>query len=385
MPTAAQLRIQIERKLADRIPAALSPAPQQQHATVSLGVPELDALVGGLPLGAVTELTGSAGSGRTALSLAAVARATRSAHVAAWVDPSNAFDPLSAAASGVLLDRLLWVRCPSVSETRQAASPLQQPSGFRTPHTDRVQHGGGSPHPRSEERGLPEAVHALLATPHTYRRDRITGTPGAPNRPLSPAAATAAAPRHRLSLRIEQAGTDRQPSRRGSYVLQQELFRPTPSQANASRSTLTSPARPAQPGKPWRRIDQALRVTDLLLQAGGFQVIVLDFADIAAEHVTRVPLATWFRFRAAAEHAQSALLVLTQHPSTGSSSAMLLKLETADDMVATTYFGGLRLSAAVARQRFASGPRTASIVPLRKPPRSVPAAQWSAHTHWVQP
>ena len=69
-----------------------------------------------------------------------------------------------------------------------------------------------------------------------------------------------------------------------------------------------------QASKPWERIEQALRVTDLLLQAGGFGIIVLDLADIAAEFVSRVPMATWFRFRAGAEQAQSALLVLTQHP-----------------------------------------------------------------------
>ena len=58
-------------------------------------------------------------------------------------------------------------------------------------------------------------------------------------------------------------------------------------------------------GKPWARIEQALRVTDLLLQAGGFSAIVLDMASIAPEYVSRVPLATWFRYRAAAERTQA--------------------------------------------------------------------------------
>jgi recombination protein RecA len=379
MPTAAALlRVQIESRLAARIPAALTPAPEPLRPTVSFGVPELDALTGGLPVGAVTELCGSAGSGRTALSLAAVAGATQTTHVAAWVDPTNAFDPLSAAAIGVLLDRLLWVRCPTDHPATQVEG-MQRSSGFRAPHTERVQHGGGSPHPRSEERGLPEAVNALLTTPAVYRRDRITGTPGAPNRSL--AAQPAPAPRHRLSLRIEQAGTDRHPSRRGSYVLQQrELFTPLPTNMAAAPQP-----RRAQTGKPWALIDQALRVTDLLLLAGGFQVIVLDLADIAPEQVTRIPLATWFRFRAAAEHAQSALLVLTQHPATGSSGGLLLKLESTSQMEVSTCYGGLCLSAQIARQRFAPAPESPSVVSQRKPPRSVFAAEWSAHAHWVRP
>jgi hypothetical protein len=48
-------------------------------------------------------------------------------------------------------------------------------------------------------------------------------------------------------------------------------------------------------------MDQALRAMDLLLQAGGFGAIVLDMESVAPEHVSRIPLATWFRYRAAAE------------------------------------------------------------------------------------
>ncbi len=374
MPSASQLRTNIERQLAGRIPAALTPVPRQLSRTVPAGVPTIDALTGGLPVGAITEVTGPAGSGRTALSLAAVALATRTGHVSAWVDTSNTFDPLSASASGVLLDRMLWVRCLPPREITQATPPVQQQSGFRTPHTDRVQHGG-SPHPRSEERGLPEAVHALLANTQAYRKDRITGTPGAPNRPLT----QSSTPRHRLSLRIEQAGTDRQPSRRGRYVLQQRERTVTAQLPLA----VPAPGRGTSHGRPWQRIDQALRITDLLLQAGGFQVIVLDMADIAAEHVSRIPLATWFRFRAAAQHAQSALLLLTQHPCTGSSSAMLLRTETREEVAETTYFPGLRLSAVVARQRFEHAAAPSSVIPIHKPPRSVPAADWSAPAPWA--
>ena len=60
-------------------------------------------------------------------------------------------------------------------------------------------------------------------------------------------------------------------------------------------------------------MEQALRVTDLLLQAGGFGAIVLDMGSLAPEHVTRIPLATWFRYRAAAERTQASVLLLTQY------------------------------------------------------------------------
>jgi len=56
------------------------------------------------------------------------------------------------------------------------------------------------------------------------------------------------------------------------------------------------PVQSKQAAKPWSRLDQALRATDLLLQAGGFAAIVLDLGDTAAEYTRRIPLATWFVF-----------------------------------------------------------------------------------------
>jgi len=79
--------------------------------TVSCGVRELDALTGGLPRGCLTEICGGASSGRTSLLLAALAAATRRREVCVLVDTTDAFDPASGAAAGIVLERLLWVRC----------------------------------------------------------------------------------------------------------------------------------------------------------------------------------------------------------------------------------------------------------------------------------
>ena len=81
----------------------------------------------------------------------------------------------------------------------------------------------------------------------------------------------------------------------------------------------------AASAKPWARMEQALRAADLLLQAGGFAAIVLDMAGIAPECATRVPMATWFRYRAAAERTQASLLLLTQSPCAKSSAELLLR------------------------------------------------------------
>jgi recombination protein RecA len=75
------------------------------------GVAELDAtLAGGLRRGHLSEAIGPSSSGRTTIVLHAIAAATARGELAALVDPCDAFDPASAAAAGVDLARLLWVR-----------------------------------------------------------------------------------------------------------------------------------------------------------------------------------------------------------------------------------------------------------------------------------
>jgi hypothetical protein len=91
-----------------RTAAELQPA---AAARVSWGVAEVDALTGGLPRGALTEVVGQTSSGRTSLLLAALAQILGRGEVCALVDASDSFDPHSAAAAGVRLERLLWVRC----------------------------------------------------------------------------------------------------------------------------------------------------------------------------------------------------------------------------------------------------------------------------------
>jgi recombination protein RecA len=135
-------------------------------------------------------------------------------------------------------------------------------------------------------------------------------------------------------------------------------------------------------GKPWSRIDQALRVTDLLLQAGGFGSIVLDMGCIAPEFASRVPLATWFRYRAAAERSQASVLLLTQHACARSSAALVLRFESGRPLQAeTTVFTGIEHRVEIARERFTPSP--ANVIPLRKPPQNERSATWRTRTAWA--
>lgn len=91
--------------------------PERRLAT-RLG--ELDALLsGGLPRGVITEVVGKPSSGRTALVLAAVGKATASEMIA-WIDPEDALDARSVAHAAAVLDNFLWVR-PSGREAYKQA------------------------------------------------------------------------------------------------------------------------------------------------------------------------------------------------------------------------------------------------------------------------
>jgi recA bacterial DNA recombination protein len=74
-------------------------------------------------------------------------------------------------------------------------------------------------------------------------------------------------------------------------------------------------------------LEQVLRATDLLLESGGFGLIILDLADIPPQSARRIPLTTWFRFRRAVEHKPTILLAIEQQPIAGSCSSLLLQLE----------------------------------------------------------
>ena len=119
-------------------PAGVVPASQLEirpaPMMVSSGISALDALTGGLPRGCLTEICGPASSGRTTVLLAALAAATQRGESCVVVDASDALDPRSAAAAGVELDRLLWVRCgedPPRPRTRQNGCPISRASFAR--------------------------------------------------------------------------------------------------------------------------------------------------------------------------------------------------------------------------------------------------------------
>ncbi len=128
------------------------------------------------------------------------------------------------------------------------------------------------------------------------------------------------------------------------------------------------------------RVEQALKATDLLLQGGGFGLIAVDLAGVTPDAARRVPLTSWFRFRRAVEHTDTALLVLEQQPYAKTCASLVVQLSAISSQRSVNrptkqpshaaLFGGLEIRAEVTRDR-----------QQRKPVQSV--AGWESKTRFV--
>jgi hypothetical protein len=93
---------------------------------LATGIPEIQ-----LPRGCLTEIVGPASSGRTTLLHSVLAAATMRGETCALVDADDAFDPATAAAAGVRIENVVWVRCQKNAEAAlKAADLLIQGGGF---------------------------------------------------------------------------------------------------------------------------------------------------------------------------------------------------------------------------------------------------------------
>ena len=97
-----------------------------------LQIPALSRIfLNGLTRGVLVEASGGRSSGKSSLCVHILARATQNGEICAVIDLYDSFHPDSAAASGVQLERLLWVRCQRNPEfTMKAADLLLHAGGF---------------------------------------------------------------------------------------------------------------------------------------------------------------------------------------------------------------------------------------------------------------
>ena len=106
-------------------------AEPRTRETLPTGLPSLDLLIEGFPRGAISEILGPDSSGRTTLIHSLLAASTSKFEICAYVDTDDSFDPVSAAATGVALSQLVWIRCGhNTGHALKAADYLLHAGGF---------------------------------------------------------------------------------------------------------------------------------------------------------------------------------------------------------------------------------------------------------------
>jgi len=124
------LRAHFETVLGRRIAAPFTDLDKRVCETVSSGIHPFDLQTGGLPRGAITEISGQPSSGKTSMLLSILASATNREEFCVLVDGTDTFCPESGADAGIHLQRLLWVRCNNLDQTLKVTDLLLQGGGF---------------------------------------------------------------------------------------------------------------------------------------------------------------------------------------------------------------------------------------------------------------
>lgn len=311
------------------------------------GVAELDTVLGGgFPRGALVELCGPASSGRTSLAFSSLAQATEREESCAFIDVSDSLDPLSLAAAGVGLARLLWIRC---GESEHGGPDLATSSYFAGAEKEiregRSLSAGGKKltgigwgHPRESLRGVEKAIQTVMGKP----------------------AALAASAHSGLVARCagEQLERDRELPRRG-------IRAPRVLTPRYEVPSMRESRRPSKGTRPWNRLEQALRTTDLLLHGGGWGIVVLDLGGVSWVDARRINLSVWFRFRRAVENTPTILLLLGEESCAKSCASLVLRCQrranrwnraAAQVQTGISTFEGFEVEGEVARSRTLSQP-----------------------------
>ena len=78
-------------------------------------------------------------------------------------------------------------------------------------------------------------------------------------------------------------------------------------------------------------IEHAFKATDLLLQGGGFGLVLLDLGDIAGKEARRIISSWWYRFRRIVEKTPTALIVIAADSCVRSCAVLALELNRESD------------------------------------------------------
>jgi hypothetical protein len=277
-----------------RIPAELQ----------STGIAELDVLLrGGFPRGSLIELCGTSSSGRTSVSFSLLAQATARQQACALVDVSDSLDPMSLAAAGVDLTRLLWIRCGDSTVTGPSPKTFSPLKKEASPSQAMAREKGtgmrGWRHPRNQIRGIENAIPLVMSGTGKSKSYLLQVKPAAVSLPGD----------------VPQLLAQKKSLRTSVFLTEQPI--------GSSRW----PRKSDRKNKPWKSLERALKVTDLLLHAGGWGVVVCDLGNISWIDARRIELSTWFRFRRVIENTPTILLLLGEDSCAKSCSSIVLRCQ----------------------------------------------------------
>jgi hypothetical protein len=73
-------------------------------------------------------------------------------------------------------------------------------------------------------------------------------------------------------------------------------------------------------------LEHAFKATDLLLQGGGFGLVMLDLGDVPAKSAKRIISSWWYRFRRTLEATSTALVIIAEESCVRSCATLALEL-----------------------------------------------------------
>ena len=71
--------------------------------------------------------------------------------------------------------------------------------------------------------------------------------------------------------------------------------------------------------------EHALKAADLLIQGGGFGIVVMDLGDTPLATARRISLTSWFRLRRAVEHTPTVLVTVSRQANAKTCASLILE------------------------------------------------------------
>ncbi|HKZ80901.1 MAG TPA: hypothetical protein VJ124_21695 [Pyrinomonadaceae bacterium] len=84
------------------------------------------------------------------------------------------------------------------------------------------------------------------------------------------------------------------------------------------------------------KLEHAFKAADLVLQGGGFGLVILDLSDVPSKDTKRIISSWWYRFRRVVENSPTVFMVMTQESCVRSCATLTLQMKRELDLWSST-------------------------------------------------